>query len=75
MNPPQRLNSGGIRSDEINRVLKTIQSVLTDQRYLNDDYRRSITQLNELQNRSKMVCNRIDNAVEQLHRKEIFRGK
>ena len=56
-------------------MVQTIQGVLADQRFVSDDYRRSIAQLNELQNRSKMICSRIDGAVEQLHRKYGLNGK
>lgn len=67
---PQKLDNGGIRPEEVTRVLKTLEGVLSDQRYLSDDYRRSIAQLNDLQTRSKLVSSRIDRALEQLHRKE-----
>ena len=56
-------------------MVQTIQGVLADQRFVSDDYRRSIAQLNELQNRSKMICSRIDGAVEQRHRKYGRNGK
>lgn len=46
------------------RNLKCIQWTLSSNRYLNEDYRKSMSQLNDLQTRAKLMCGKIDKACE-----------